>query len=55
MNPLSSFLLGLSIATLSDNFDAVLRNRKFAAFEKSSPSGFASTSRRSTSSSHSQP
>jgi hypothetical protein len=52
-NPLLLFLLGLFVATLSDNFDSVLRNRKFATFEKSPPSGFVSTSRRSISSSHS--
>jgi hypothetical protein len=33
-NPLFSFILALVMATLSDNFDAVLRNRKLATFEK---------------------
>jgi hypothetical protein len=33
-NPLFSFVLSIAMATLSDNFDAVLRNRKLATFEK---------------------
>jgi hypothetical protein len=32
-NPLISFVLGLSLATFSDNYEAVLSNRKLATFE----------------------